>query len=110
MEQVTLKAADGSIGKCTVLESKDGKVKVQHVESKKTYILSESVYKESIVAESVHTHHPAASVWKGQMVQVFEKDTQSKVDYGMVTQVTNESIFVNDEEYKTDSHDFLALG
>lgn len=54
--------------------------------------------------------HPQGSFWRGQMVQVFERDTNKKVDSGNITQLCREALCVNGEEYGFDKYSFLAIG
>jgi len=60
------------------------------------------------VVESIS--NPQGSFWRGQMVQVFERDTSKKVDMGNITQISREALCVNGEEYGFDKHSFLAIG
>jgi hypothetical protein len=65
------------------------------------------LYPKAII-EAVTT--PAVAIWKNQMVRVFQKGTNKKVDTGLVQQVTAKSIFIGSEEYAKDGYDFMILG
>ena len=54
-------------------------------------------------------HHPAAAIWRNQMVSVYEKDTQTKIDTGLVTEVTSDEIAIGTERYGRDKFDFQIL-
>lgn len=109
-QNVTLRAKDGSTGECAVLETKDGKVTVEHVTSKKKYTMTEAVFKSSTVEQlDESSMHPAAAIWPNQMVRVYEKNTNKQVDQGLVTKVNPGSIFIHTEEYKKDGYSFLVL-
>ena len=60
------------------------------------------------VVESIS--NPQGSFWRGQMVQVFERDTNKKVDMGNITQICREALCVNGEKYGFDKYSFLAIG
>lgn len=106
METVVLKAKDGSTGKCQVLENANGNVKVKHIKSGKEYQLSESAYKQSLV--EAYTM-PAVVVQVGQMVAVFEKNTNKKVDTGVVTKADRESVTICGESYDRDEYSWMVL-
>lgn len=110
-KKVTLKAADGSTGVCKILESKDGKVRVQHVDSGKEYTLSESAFNSSIVKEQMDEAWtmPAPVVQRGQLVRVYEKNTNKQVDTGVVTEAGRDYIKIGEEQYQRDQYSWLVL-
>lgn len=111
MKEVTLKAADGSMGVCKVLENAGGKVRVQHIDSGKEYTLSESVYQSSLVKDKLGEAWtmPAPVVQRGQLVRVYEKNTNKQVDTGIVTEAGRDYIKIGDEQYQREQYSWLVL-
>jgi len=110
-KQVTLKAADGSTGVCKVLENKGGKVRVRHVDSGKEYTLSEASFKKSLVKDQIDEAWtmPAPVVQRGQLVRVYEKNTNKQVDTGVVTEAGRDYIKIGEERYRRDQYSWLVL-
>lgn len=105
-ETVTLKAVDGSTGKCLVSEVKDGKVTIKY--GNKTHTMTKAEFTESVVADPVHM--PFKSVWKGQYVQVIERSSQNRVDSGVVSEVGSDFLCIGEEKYDAQTYDWLCLG
>jgi hypothetical protein len=59
------------------------------------------------ITEAVTT--PGVVVSRNMMIHVFEKGTNRKVDGGLVTKVTRESVFIGDEEYGKCEYSFLII-
>jgi hypothetical protein len=125
------------IGDAVTLQAQDGSTATVHIESIQLsdtgaavvgfrqkgaaapHALLGEAFARSVVGEG-QTHsdsqlveslaQPTGTLWLNQLVQVYDRGTNRKVDTGNVTALTRKSVKVNHVEYAFDSYGVLAIG
>lgn len=110
---VQVGVGDGMNGEAVVTVQDDDMQEYRVLGSTFARSLVERVGKPAASAQGLQTESismPSGSFWRGQLVQVYDRGTNNRVDMGNITQLCKTAICVNGEEYGFDKYSFLAIG